>query len=220
VKVARRSFVIPVTVLLLSAGCGGGDSGQPTLSESVSTTVVTSGSQAPLTETEDERNSGQDESANSAASGSVVVDGQSFAVEQMYRCEPYDGPGAHPTPDDLDLVAFGANSTYLSLTVSHDEGVNMGNGARYPRQVFDLRLDVVTSEGQVEYELGATNDENGNWSLSDADGTQLDGAPFTLAGDHIGGGMTLVETYPDENASTVAVSFDLEIPGNIQDCSS
>ena len=193
----RKILVILGLLALTATACGGGTA-DPAADGETGSTMAATDTQAPQAETKDEGNNGQNQPA-----GSVVVDGETFDVAEMYRCEPYDGPGAHPTPDDLDLVAFAANSNYLSLTLSHDEGVNMSNGERYPRQVFDLRLDVVTE----------------NWLLPDVEGTRLDGAPFTIDGDHISGGMKLVETYPNEGDSTVDVAFDLEIPGDIQDCS-
>lgn len=214
----RKTLVILGLMALTATACGGGTADPAPAGETGSTMAATDATQAPQAETKDEGNNNQDRPA-AAVSGSVVVDGETFDVAEMYRCEPYDGPGAHPTPDDLDLVAFAANSNYLSLTLGHDEGVNMSNGERYPRQVFDLRLDVVTADGQVEYEVVASNDSDENWLLSDVEGTPLDSAPFTIDGDHISGGMTLVETYPNEGDSTVDVAFDLDIPGDIQDCS-
>lgn len=215
----RERFVILASMALLAAACGGGGADPASAEETGSTAVAANDTEATQAETQDEGSGGQEQPTAAAASGTVVVDGETFDVMEMYRCEPYDGPGADPQPDDLDLVAFAADSNYLSLTLGHDQAVNMSNGEQYPREVFDLRLDVVTADGQVEYELVASNDSDGNWLVSDLDGTPLDGAPFDIEGDHISGGMTLVETYPDEGDSTVNVTFDLEIPGDIIDCS-
>jgi hypothetical protein len=215
----RKMLVILGLLALIATACGGEAADPAPAEDTGATATTTNDTEAPPTETKEEGNSAQNQPTASPASGSVVVDGETFDVMETYRCEPYDGPGADPQPDDLDLVAFAADSNYLSLTLGHDEAVNMSNGERYPREIFDLRLDVVTDEGQVEYELVASNDSDGNWLVSDLEETSLDGAPFNIEGDHISGGMTLVETYPNEGDSTVNVSFELEIPGDIQDCS-
>jgi hypothetical protein len=216
-----KQWTIVVVLGLFAAACGG-EGGEPAPSDASSTTVIArSGTDTSQSTTVDQNSVDQNsqDSPATAAGGTIVVDGETFPVSEMYRCEPYDGPGADPQPEDLDLVAFGSDSRYLSLTLGHDEAVNMNNGVRYPRQIFDLRLDVVEADGQVEYESGASNDEDGDWFLADLDQTPLDGAPFTIDGDHIAGEMTVVEVYPNEGNGTVNVAFDLEIPGNIQDCS-
>jgi hypothetical protein len=219
-----RLITVTVVMVLLVASCGGGTSGSTLAGEEgandATTSVTSSQNDEPGGDTEtatDESEKGSP--GGTAASGTVLVDGEAFDVAQMYRCVPYADPGKEPNPEDLDLVAFATDSRYLSLTISNDEGVNMNNGERYPRQVYDLRLDVATSDGQVEYELGATNDEDGNWILGDDVGTTLESPPFIIDGNNISGGMTLVETYPNEGDTMVKVTYDLGIPNDIRDCS-
>ncbi|MGA7226859.1 MAG: hypothetical protein WBZ40_04035 [Acidimicrobiia bacterium] len=222
----RRRFVILAIMAMLAAACGGGSS-DPTSAGEPATTVGASATDTPQddeqTAAEDGDPAAEESEPNapvgSASSGTVVVDGDTFEVTEMYRCEPYADPGREADPDDLDLVAFAADSRYLSLTISNTESVNMSTGETFPGQFYDLRLDVATADGQVEYELGATNDQDGNWTLGDDTGTPLDSPPFTIDGNNISGGMTLVETYPNEGDTMVSVTYDLEIPNEIRDCS-
>ncbi|MGA8039134.1 MAG: hypothetical protein WCA93_03405 [Acidimicrobiia bacterium] len=219
-----RLITVTVVMVLLVASCGGGTSGSTLAGEAgakdATTTVTSSQNDEPGGDTEtttDQSDKGSP--GGTAANGTVMVDGEAFDAAQMYRCVPYADPGKEPNPEDLDLVVFATDGRYLSLTISNGEGVNMGNGQSYPRQAYSLRLDVADAGGQVEYELGATNDEDGNWILGDDVGTPLDSAPFIIDGNNISGGMTLVETYPNEGDSMVNVTYELEIPGDVVDCS-
>lgn len=154
-----------------------------------------------------------------AGVGSFTVDGESFDNVDVYRCEPFSFGSQEADPDDLDLVAgFLTGSNAVQVTVSH-EGETTYLGVFYSRDGAD---------GLEQFEAGADNSipgrfEAGPWKVRDAETgeeTELGDAPFAISGGRITGGLTgLAQTWPQDGDGTVDVTFDLEIPSEINDCS-
>ena len=156
--------------------------------------------------------------------GSFTVDGESFDDVGIYSCEPFSF-GSDPDPRDLSLLGFLGGMDGLQVEVSHSEGFDLSDGGQ--TQFEQINLSVFHSragEGSTEqFEGSAVNSADGSWFATDPETFEqvpLDGPPFVIDGNRITGSLAgLEQTWPDEGAATVDVTFDFEIPDEvIEDC--
>jgi hypothetical protein len=153
-----------------------------------------------------------------AGTGSFVADGESYDNVDVYRCEPFSF-GSDPHPDDLSLLAFLGGSSGLEVEISNDQGFSQA-GETFDQVTLSAFYSRSGDSGLEQFEGRATNDAEGNWYLGGGfiteDSEPLDGPPFTIDGDRITGELAgLEQTWPDEGAAIVDVSFDLEIPSEV-----
>lgn len=163
-------------------------------------------------------------SLSGAGTGSYTVDGESFQGVDTYSCEVFSFGSQEPHPDDLSVLALLGGSEGLQVEISVSQGFDMTDGSQFDQ----VRMSVFHSrsgEGGLEqFEGGASNDANGVWSSGDQFDpdslVELGEPPFVIDGDRITGALPgLEQTWPDEGAATVDVTFDLEIPAEInEDC--
>lgn len=154
-----------------------------------------------------------------AGKGSFVADGESFDNVDVYSCEPFSF-GSDPHPDDLSLLAYVGGSSGLEVEISHSEGFDQAGGTFDQVNVF-VFYSRSGDSGLEQFERSAGNAADGYWYFGGGgfvtdESDRIDGAPFTINGDRITGELAgLEQTWPDEGAATVDVSFDLEIPSEV-----
>ena len=157
-----------------------------------------------------------------AGTGSITADGESFDGIDVYSCEPFSF-GQAPNPKDLSLVALLGGSTGLEVEISHSDGVDFSNGNQFEQVNLNVFYSRQGESGLEQFEGSARTNAAGDWFVVDAETFEeipLDGAPVTINGDRVTGGLAgLVQTWPDEGAATVDVTYDLEVPSEINtDC--
>lgn len=157
--------------------------------------------------------------------GSFTVDGEPFDNVDIYSCEPFSF-GSDPDPRDLSLFGYQGGMDGLNVEVSYGQGFDPAQGVQAQ---FDdqIRLTVFYSRsgegGTYQFEGSAANGIDGTWYVGDfmsGDPVALDEAPVVIDGDRITGSLAgLDQTWPDEGADTVDVSWDFEIPSEvIEEC--
>lgn len=157
--------------------------------------------------------------------GSFTADGESFDNVDVYSCEPFSF-GTDPDPRDLSLAGFLGGMDGIGVDVTYGQGFDPVQGVQAQ---FDdqIRLKVFYSRsgetGTEQFEGSALNGIDGTWYVGDAvagDVVALDEPPFVMEGNRIAGSLAgLEQTWPDEGAATVDVSWDFEIPSEvIEDC--
>ena len=154
--------------------------------------------------------------------GSFTVDGESFDNVDIYSCAPFSF-GSDPDPRDLSLLGFMGGMTGLEVELSHSQGVDMSDGTQFDQ----IRLSVFHSRsgdsGTEQFEGSASNNAAGDWFTTDPETFEevpLAAPPFVMEGNRISGSFAgLEQTWPDEGAATVDVTWDYEIPTEvIEDC--
>ena len=196
----RMLVVLPLFLMVVVVGCGGDDS---------SGSAATS-SDAPASDsnqTQQDSSNGDKPAVGSTAeppapaasgdAGVIQLDGKSFDVSDVRRCKPFfDGEG------NLDLTAIG-NGVMLFININ-ESGSSVSH---------ELSLQGANAGGV--FSGAGTQAPNRTWF--DDNGDPLAGPPFTINGDHISGGLTVIDARggPD----TVDVTFDVSIPSDIVDCS-
>lgn len=154
--------------------------------------------------------------------GSFTVDVESFDNVDIYSCAPFSF-GSDPDPRDLSLLGFLGGMTGLEVEVSHSQGTDMSDGTQFDQ----IRLSVFHSRagesGTEQFEGSASNNAAGDWFTTDPETFEevpLDDPPFAMEGNRISGSLVgLEQTWPDEGAATVDVTWDYEIPSEvIEDC--
>ena len=143
----------------------------------------------------------------------MIVDGETFEGS-VRRCEPFSfGQDAHE--DDVSVVLF--SSAGLNIDLSYFPSMDISGGGEY----LAARLDLLYSaSGGAQFEASSTSDIAGKWFL-DTDTFEenpLPEAPVTIDGDRIKGGLPLIQSWPQDETGTVQVTFDLEIPSEIEGC--
>lgn len=159
-----------------------------------------------------------------AGVGSFTADGESFDNVDVYSCEPFSF-GSDPHPDDVSLLAYLGGTSGLEVEVSHSQGFEVSDGGQV---TFDqVTVNVFYSRqgdgGLEQFEGSAVNDASGDWFFFNRDtGEQFELAepPYVRDGDRMTGSLAgLQQSWPDEGAATVDVTFDLEIPTEVnEDC--
>lgn len=155
-----------------------------------------------------------------AGVGSFVADGEAFDGVDVYSCEPFSFGDEGPNPEDLSLLAFLGGSNGLEIEVTHSPGYDLSDGSQFDQITFSAFFSRQGADGLQQFEGSATNDASGAWSVSDDTGQQtgLAEPPFVIQGDRISGGLTgLDQTWPDEGADIVDVTFDFQIPDVVND---
>jgi hypothetical protein len=156
--------------------------------------------------------------------GSFTVDGQSFDNVDVYSCEPFSF-GSDPDPRDLSLTGFLGGMDGLGVELSHSEGFDLSDGGQ--TQFDQIRLSVFYSRsgdsGTEQFEGSASNNAAGEWFTTDPETFEevpIADPPFVMEGNRISGSLAgLEQTWPDEGAATVDVTWDYEIPSEvIEDC--
>jgi hypothetical protein len=155
-----------------------------------------------------------------AGVGSFTADGESFDGVDVYSCEPFSFGNDGPNPEDLSLLAFLGGSNGLEVEVSHSEGYDLSDGTQFDQVNLNVFYSRQGDAGLEQFEGGAQNRADGSWYTTDPETyTEVDlDEPPVVVGDHVTGSLAgLVQTWPDEGAATVDVTFDLEIPSEVND---
>jgi hypothetical protein len=157
-------------------------------------------------------------SGAAAGVGSFTVDGESFDDVEVFSCPPFSASG-EPDPGDLSLLGFLGVSTGLEVVLAHSQGVDTDDGTPYDRARLDVFHSRQGASGVEQFEASAANDADGNWFLVDSESleeTPLDAVPYIIDGARMSGSLAgLEQTFPDEGAATVDVTWDYEIPAEI-----
>ena len=152
-------------------------------------------------------------------SGSFTVDGTGFDGATVYSCEPFTFGSQEPHPDDVSVVALLSGGEGLEVEVSNSQGVDFTNGTQFDQIYLNVFYSRQGASGLEQFEGSAVNDASGAWYAVDREtGEQvaLDAPPFRVEGGRIVGMLAgLDQSWPDEGAATVDVSFDFEIPSEI-----
>lgn len=152
-----------------------------------------------------------------AGVGSFTADGESFDNVDVYRCEPFSF-GQDPHPDDLSLVAFLGGSNGLEVEIGNSQGIAT-TGGMFDQVTLSAFYSRSGDAGLEQFEGRARNDADGSWYLGDPfdeNPVELPEPPFSIDGDRISGSLSgLEQTWPDEGAALVDVTFDMEIPTEV-----
>lgn len=197
----KKTYAVLSALILFLSACGGdadqADTGTASDAAQTDTTVqeATGGTETETTsapvqpETTVQSDQGDSGSVPDVTEmGSFVVDGTEFAVTFLNRCVPFSGPDS----DEIDL-----------------QPIAQGQGAQLNLYGTQDSLEVSVQGGAVE-EIGGTNsfaaDPFGNGEIR---ASSIDGDRWT-------GEATLNDSYGSD--ATVAVSWDVMIPEEINDC--
>jgi len=156
-----------------------------------------------------------------AAAGSFTADGEAFDNVDVYSCEPFSFGSQEADPNDLRLVALTGSSSGLEVEVSYGQGIDMSNGAQFEQITVSVFHSRQGAAGLEQFETTAFNDAAGDWFVRTETGEelQLSDAPAVIDGNHVIGSLAgLIQTWPDEGAATVDVTFDFEIPTQVNEC--
>lgn len=218
----RWKTVILISALaLIAAACGGGES---TDVDNGAVTTVGGGNSGTADPQTAEPPPDEPAAPSQSASGEFTVNGETFQIEEIRRCEPFDFYDENH-PDNLDVAAR-SGGIYINATISGSTGLAPAeNGVEeYNQQTHSLQLSVSTESGPEQYESSASHGIDNVWFVgfvpvpgADQEGEMLDGAPFTVSGNTISGSMTLAKDFPDTNGSA-DVSFQFDFPNDIVEC--
>lgn len=216
----RRTTALVFACGVLLAACGS-DSGDTTAVNQDAGETPTTQASSPEDLAADVTNQAEqkaDDLLANAGEGSFVVDGESFDAP-VVRCEPFAAFG-EPDPSDLNVRAFASGSVYVEVDVAASEGISMVDGSSFDQQLVTVFLSRPGDGVTEQFEAGMNNDADGNWYTSD-DFEQANPlpAPYALDGNTISGSMTVAQTWPQDQTGTAEVSFDLDFPDEIHDCS-
>lgn len=155
-----------------------------------------------------------------AGVGSFTADGESFDNIDVYSCEPFSF-GSDPDPRDISLLGLLGGSSGLEVGVSFSSGLDMTDGSEFERIDLNVFHSRQGSAGLEQFEGGAQNRADGSWFTHDSETFEeidLAEAPVVIDGNRVTGGLTgLEQTWPDEGAATVDVTFDYEIPSEVNE---
>lgn len=155
-----------------------------------------------------------------AGVGSFTADGESFDNVDVYSCEPFSF-GSDPHPDDVSLLAYLGGSSGLEVVISHRQGVDLSDGSQFEQIDLNVFHSRQGESGLEQFEGGAASAADGTWYTIDPETleqTPLDTIPVVIEGDRVTGSLAgLMQTWPDEGAATVDVTFDLEIPTEVNE---
>jgi hypothetical protein len=219
-----KAMILLAALALVAAACGSGediepaDAGVATTVGSAETDTETPPTDAPSPEEPAEAPSGP------SGSGEITVDGETFQINDVRRCEPFDFNDEN-NPNDLDVVAGTAEGVYLSLVISNATGYADGGQKTYEQQTHELRINRSGNGGSDQFVAAASHDIDNVWYLpfspsfgTPQEGVMLSGPPFVRDGDSISGGMVVTKDYPEEDGSTLDVTFNFDFPSDITGC--
>ncbi|HSM43746.1 MAG TPA: hypothetical protein VK969_01880 [Acidimicrobiia bacterium] len=154
--------------------------------------------------------------------GSFTVDGESFDNVDVYSCEPFSF-GSDPDPRDLSLLAYLGGMDGLQVEVSHSTSFDMSDGTEFDQINLSVFHSRQGEAGLEQFEGSAASAADGSWFTLDPETFEqvpFDENPVAIDGDRITGSLAgLDQTWPDEGAATVDVTWDLEIPTEVvEDC--
>ncbi len=157
-----------------------------------------------------------------AGEGSFTVDGESFDDVAVYSCEPFSF-GSDPDPRDVSLLGYLGGMSGLEVEVSHSPGIDMTDGTQFDQMNLSLFYSREGSAGLEQFDGTAQNRADGSWFFYDSETFEeidLAEPAAVIEGDRISGFLAgLQQSWPDEGAATVDVTFDFEIPSQInQEC--
>ena len=155
-----------------------------------------------------------------AGVGSFTVDGESFDNVEVYACEPFSF-GSDPDPRDVSLLGYLGGSSGLEVEVSYNPGFDLTDGSEFDQVNLNVFHSRQGESGLEQFEGGARNRADGSWYTQDLETFEeidLAETPVVIDGDRVTGGLAgLIQTWPDEGAATVDVTFDYEIPTEINE---
>lgn len=155
-----------------------------------------------------------------AGVGSFTADGESFDSVDVYSCEPFSF-GSDPHPDDVSVLAYLGGASGLEVVISHRQGVDMSDGSQFEQIDLSVFYSRQGEAGLEQFEGGAASAADGTWFTMDPETleqTPLDTIPAVIEGDRVTGALAgLRQTWPDEGAATVDVTFDLEVPTEVNE---
>jgi hypothetical protein len=199
----RGHFVIgwALVLALLAVACGGDDNPAATAAPGAATQAAAAGP-AGDDDGDDGAAAGDDGGGDAPApqlpagvtgDGGITIDGESYAVEAVFRCEPFnDGER------DLDLTAMAGTVTFF-VYISEFMGVSS----------HELSL-----QGPMGIFSGMHSQIGDDWF--DENLEPVDGPPFEVDGNRVRGAMTLIEAR--EGVEAIDVSFELPIPSEMEAC--
>lgn len=217
----RWKTMILISVLaLVAAACGGGEGADQ--DNGAATTVADGGNGTANPPTEETQPDSP--SPGQSGSGEFTVNGDTFQIEEVRRCEPFDFNNENH-PDNLDVAAR-SGGVFINVTIAGSTGfAPADNGVEeYSQQTHHLQLSLPTDSGMTQYETTASHDIDDVWYVgflpipgATQEGEMLDGPPFTVSGNTISGSMTVAKDFPDTNGSA-DVSFKFDFPDDIGEC--
>lgn len=153
-----------------------------------------------------------------ARSGSFTADGESFDDVDVYRCEPFSF-GGDADPRDVSLLGYLGGSSGLEVEIGHSQGFDLADGSQFDQIDLNVFYSRSGESGLEQFEGSARNRADDTWYLFDretGEETDLAEPPVVVGDDRVTGGLEgLVQTWPDEGAATVDVTFDFEIPTEV-----
>jgi hypothetical protein len=155
-----------------------------------------------------------------AVPGSFTADGESFDDVDVYACEPFSF-GSDPDPRDLSLFGYVGGTSGLNVDVSHSQGFDLSDGTQFDQMSLNVFYSRQGSAGLEQFEAGAQSRADGSWYTTDDETFEevdLAEPPVVIDGNRVSGGLgSLEQTWPDEGAATVDVTFDFEIPTEVNE---
>lgn len=155
-----------------------------------------------------------------AGVGSFTADGESFDSVDVYSCEPFSF-GSDPDPRDLSLLGYLGGTSGLEVEISYGEAFDLSDGSQFEQISLAVFYSRQGSSGLEQFEGRAQSRADGTWYTSDPETFQevdLDGVPVAVDASRLSGALAgLEQTWPDEGAATVDVTFDFEIPSEVNE---
>jgi hypothetical protein len=155
-----------------------------------------------------------------AVPGSFTADGEPFDDVDVYACEPFSF-GSDPDPRDLSLFGYVGGTSGLNVDVSHSQGFDLSDGTQFDQMSLNVFYSRQGSAGLEQFEAGAQSRADGSWYTTDDETFEevdLAEPPVVIDGNRVSGGLgSLEQTWPDEGAATVDVTFDFEIPTEVNE---
>jgi hypothetical protein len=176
--------------------CGGDDDDSPEATASETEATANGGAAttaAATTDASETQTQATDSGGSAGEAGFVEVDGQSFAITDVRRCEPFSG-----REDDLDLQALG-DGIQAFVVINRPIG-----GSQAVMHEFSMQG---ANAGGV-FAGSATTFDGETWL--DYQDNPLDAAPFEVSGDTVLG--TIDTRAATDDSAGPTVSFEVAIP--------
>ena len=206
-------------VVVMIAGCGGdadsadttGDTGTTEAGAAPATTEPPPADDPPADEPADDPEGESGDAGGSGGVGdllvpagdaTVAVDGTQLTPQNLLRCIPFsDDEG------DLDLQVLG-DGFILFIYVST---------GGFEAHELSMQGSAIGVDGSMGVFSGSAASVDGTSWIDGDTGEPVDGPPFEYTGDRVSGMLTISDVQGGQDP--IEVSFDTQVPPDVNDCS-
>jgi hypothetical protein len=194
---------------LLAAACGGGDD------NSSNSSSVSGEGGATASDDSDKKSAAQ--ALPGGGSGVVVLNGESHDVNNIIRCELTDDSELEGS---LDLAVLAENSQLqVLINVGFSDQVVPAQSGYENKVLQNQSIDLQGPAAKGLWGITARQSvmpPNFDPIWTGDEGTEIDGPPLTVSGDHLSGTFTLNDF--NDTPATVDLSVDITIPSDEVNC--